>query len=263
MRLKVLILPFFIILILILGIGYIKPDFDSMQTKKAEIAANEVRMANIESVIANIGSLNGSLDTEREAEQLMYRYLPYTLDQEQMIDTFNFLANQSGLIVEKMELKQPTEAAPEAPLIDDPAAETLVAGGESPDVSGASAVPAPPVTVKTFVLKGGVTGSYENIKAFFDKISRIERFQKVNFFSMEAAEKTDSPDTENGPKGLVGTFEASFGYLPSRSIASAIGLPVFLQSKFDFSNIEKLSDQLTNPLPALQKGETGKPNPFL
>jgi len=79
MRLKVLIVPFFIILILILGIGYIKPDFDSMRMKKAAIAVSEAQGADMETIIANISSLNSSLDTGQNAEQFIYRYLPYSL----------------------------------------------------------------------------------------------------------------------------------------------------------------------------------------
>lgn len=261
MRLKVLIVPFFIIIILVLGIGYIKPDFDVMQMKQAEIVRSEAERANTETVLANISSLNNSLDTEQEAERFMYRYLPETLNQEQVIDAFNFLANQSGLVIASMELEKPIDIVPpEEPLID-PSANALIAGGSLLGNSDAPA-PVPPVIAKTFILTGSVTGSYENIKLFFNQVSHIERFQKIHLFSIAVDTKTESPDGAENPNGLVGTFEAEFGYLPPKPVASALGMPIFLQSKFDFSNVDRLLTQITNPLPPLEKGETGKPNPF-
>lgn len=261
MRFKVLIVPFFIIMILVLGIGYIKPDFDVIAAKKAEIAKSEAQVANIEAVLANINSLNSSLNTQSEAEKFMYRYLPDTLDQEQVIDAFNFLAVQSGLAITKMELKQPIEKIAYEPLID-PSANAFVTGGDALADPNAP-VPAPPVIAKTFILKGSVAGPYESIKAFFDRLAHIERFQEIRLFSLEASAKDFSGTaTTTSPDSLTGVFEAEYGYLPSQPIASALSMPIFLQSKFDFSNVSSLSNQITSPLPELEKGETGKPNPF-
>jgi len=93
MRLKILIPPLFIVSILILAIGYIKPDFEVMQMKQADIHAKEEAVANMGTIIANIDALNSSLDTRQEFEKLAYRYLPNTQSQEQVIDAFNEVAN--------------------------------------------------------------------------------------------------------------------------------------------------------------------------
>lgn len=260
MRFKVLIVPFFIIMILVLGIGYIKPDFDAIAAKKAEIAKSEAQVANIEAVLANMHSLNSSLDTEQEAEKFMYRYLPNTLNQEQVIDAFNFLAVQSGLAITKMELKQPIEKIADEPLID-LSANAFVAGGDAlADLN--APVLAPPVIAKTFILKGSVAGPYESIKAFFDRLAHIERFQEIHLFSIEVDEKDPSDTTTISPDVLIGVFEVEYGYLPPQPIVSALSMPIFLQSKFDFSNVNSLLNRITSPLPELEKGETGKPNPF-
>jgi len=121
MRLKVLIVPFFIVMILILSIGYIKPDFDTIQIKKAEKASKELKVTNIDTVTNNISSLNSALDTQLETEKFAYQYLPEVLDQEQVIDAFNFLANQSGLAITKMDLDRPIEVLAPEPVIAAPA----------------------------------------------------------------------------------------------------------------------------------------------
>jgi len=259
MRLKILVPPLFIVSILILAIGYIKPDLGTMQTKKADIRAKEDAVANMGAIIANIDALNSSLDTRQEFEKLAYRYLPNTQSQEQVIDAFNFLALQSGVVIVKMELKQSSnqKAAP--------ASKTTTLGGDS---TGSSAVPksetSASVTAKTFVFTGSVIGSYENIKAFFDRLAHAERYQKVSFFSLEKSqEKTGSAQSSDKNQNLlIGTFEAEFGYLSPEPITSALNMPLARKSEFDFSNADRLLEQITSVIPTLEKGQTGRPNPF-
>ena len=263
MRLKVLIVPFFIVMILVLSIGYIKPDIDVLAAKQTKIAADEAQAARIEAIVSNISSLNNSLDTSKEAEMFMYRYLPATLAQEQAIDTFNFLALQSGVIIANMKLAQPPDKAVAEPLID-PAASAFIAGGTG-SADADTPLPVPPVIVKTFILTGNVAGSYENIKAFFDRLAHTERFQEVRSFSLATAEKT-GPATGNAAQepaaSLTGVFEAEYGYLPPQALASALSMPIFSQSKFDFSSVNSLLSTIADPVPTLEKGEAGKPNPF-
>lgn len=241
MRLKVLILPFLIVMILILLIGFIKPDLDVMQTKKTDIFTKEEAVANMDTVLANADALSGSLDTQSDLEKFAYRYLPSSQNQEQVIDNFNFLATQSGVVITKMELKQPL---------------TKVAI-ENFDASGVPIVSTSP-EMKTFAFSGNVKGSYENIKAFFDRLVHMERLEQVNLFSIETNTTVQPLDTNQ----LMGTFQAEFGYLPARTSVSALDMPIFRRSKFDFSNVNTLLEQSKDVIPSLEKGQTGRPNPF-
>ncbi|MDP3957261.1 MAG: hypothetical protein Q8Q10_02050, partial [bacterium] len=245
MRLKILIPPLFIVSILILAIGYIKPDFEVMQMKKADIRAKEADVEKMDTIVANIDALNSSLDTRQEFEKLAYRYLPNTQSQEQVIDAFNFLATQSGVVIVKMDLKpSPSQKASPGE-----------GSGEVTDASQAAVLP----VAKTFTFTGSVIGSYENIKIFFDRLAHAERFQRVSFFSIENAEITQSPAGKEQPldtNRLIGTFEAEFGYLPPEPIASALNMPIARNSEFDFSNANRLLEQMTSPIPTLEKGQT-------
>ncbi|MFZ2187601.1 MAG: hypothetical protein WAV46_03210 [Candidatus Moraniibacteriota bacterium] len=244
MRLKILIVPFFLVMALILSIGYIKPDFDAILAKKAEIAAQDEMLANVDSVLNNIRTLNSSLDRDAAAENFVLRYLPYTLNQDQTIDAFNYLAAQSGLIITGMDLKQP-------PVL----VSVEVAANGSPLAAGAP-------EAQTFVFTGNVTGSYENIKAFFDRLAHVDRFQKIQSFSLQKNEETVAATKESGNTAdLKGTFVTAYGYLPKKPVASALHVPVFLSPELHFSDIAALQAQITN-LSTLEKGPAGKPNPF-
>lgn len=259
MRLKVLLVPFLAVLILVLGIGYIKPDIETIQMKKADIVTKDALVANMDTVLANIGSLNRSLDAARESEKFVYRYLPEALDQDSVIDAFSFLATQSGLVIVEMDLKQPPAAVREAALLT-PSESAFVSGGNTAD--GAISAIAPGETIKTFILTGSVRGSYENIKVFFDRLAHMERFQKIRLFSIKIDEQSVSPEGSVNIANLKGTFAADFGYLPAKPVASAFAMPVFSRTAFDLSSINTLSNRITGSVPALEKGQTGKPNPF-
>ena len=84
MRLKILIVPFFSVMILILGIGYIQPEIGTIGETKTALVTKEEQVANMDAVISNIDSLNTVLDAKKESEQFVLRYLPQERDQSRI-----------------------------------------------------------------------------------------------------------------------------------------------------------------------------------
>lgn len=244
MKLKLFVLPFFLVMILILVIGYMKPDFDIIFEKRAEIDTRNTSLKDMDSVLSNISALNNSLDRNADAEVFMLDYLPYTMNQDQTIDAFGFLASQSGLIVSDMGLKKIDEVANIAIAPDGSIAENTNTN-----------------KVKTFQLTGSVLGTYENIKVFYDRLAHISRFQKIQSFSIEKKIETTSLQSEGAVSDLKGTFVATYGYLPKKPVLSALDIPVFFQSELNFSAVALLKEGMTN-MPTLGKDQVGKPNPF-
>ena len=174
----------------------------------------------------------------------MLQYLPYVMNQDQTIDAFGYLASQSGLVVSDLDLKKIDEAAntkiaPDGSIVEDTTANK----------------------VKTFQLKGSVLGTYENIKTFYDRLSHISRFQNIQSFSIEKKIDSTSPQDKGTVSDLKGTFVVAYGYLPKKSVLSALAIPVFLQSELDFSGVALLKEKITYT-PTLGKDQVGKPNPF-
>lgn len=257
MRLKVLLAPFLVVMILIISIGYIKPDVETLQIKRSDILSKENVLTDMDAVLSNIRSLNSSLDAAQDSEKFAYRYLPEAIDQDQIIDAFNFLASQSGLTIIAMDLKQPRAAVREEPVVD-PSAAPFVTGANT----GANPSLARTEQMKTFIFTGSVIGPYENIRAFFDRLGHMERFHEVRSLSIVVDPQATSPDGNADPNRLRGTFEATIGYFPKKPVASAFNIPVFKQSKLDLSGITTWVERITSVVPALERGEAGKPNPF-
>lgn len=241
MRLKVLIVPTFLALTLILIIGYIKPDINEIFTKRTDIATQNELLSKVSSTIEHTASLNSSLDREKKSEDFLLQYLPATLTEDQTVNDVSYLASQAGLVVSEMDLKKATEVA----------TVNIAPDGSVIESSSTS-------DIKTFQFAGSVLGSYENIKKFFGQVTHMNRFQKVQLFSIQ---KNEQAGATSNTTDLKGTFVIDFGYLPNKPVASALDIPIFRSTELNFSDVATLQEKTTS-VPPLEMENSGKPNPF-
>lgn len=259
MRLKVLVVPFLVIMILVISIGYIKPGMAVLEAQKLERTKKSNQADNIQTVVNNVDALSQSLDNKKELTSFMGRYLPQKMDQGRVIDAFNFLASQSGLVVVDMAMEEPPKI--------------VMSGAESAVDPTTGMVVADPgfkdPVASTYSASVKVRGSYESIKGFFDRVSHMDRFHKVSDLVIQVPTDTGATasDTKQNAapktgKDLIGIFEAKFDYFPGRTVQTAVAVPVFGKSEFDFSVPQKALDRVTSPVAELEYVPAGKPNPF-
>lgn len=268
MQLKILIVPVLIILALVFGIGFIKPDYDTLTQKKALLAEKQSQVSKIETVKTNISALTQDLDSKGELEQFVLRYYPETMDQERVIDSFNFMATQSGLVIDSMDMKE---------VVSEKKEESLGVGGPLTSVPGDTAA-MPPVagmmpasmyhapSPGSFVAQVKAKGSYENIKSFLNRLSRMDRMNSVITLSVDTDTKqaaTQEEDTDVAPtEQLVGTFEARFDYLKNKEGQNALNVPVFGGSALSTTKLEEAKTWASSAVPALSVEQSGRANPF-
>lgn len=246
MNLKMLVVPFFLLMSIILSVGYIKPSLDDILTKKADIVSIDGQLSVIDTVVAHIDQLDQLIDQNKETESFFLQYLPYTMNQEQFIDGFGFLASQKGLYISDMDVKVTTKNV----------------SSEEENVSPDPSVPARTVyTPKEMLFTGSVEGTYENIKAFFALANHLNRFQKMQSFAIERNTKNGSVIAEVDNNNLKGTFVVTYGFLPEKSVVSALSMPLFTNGELKLTEGNALRSLITD-IPLLQKGPSGKPNPF-
>lgn len=184
----------------------------------------------------------------KESEDFLLQYLPPTMEQEKIISTFNYLASQSGLIITAMDLKKAPEIIEDTSVI-------------APDGSVVQISLAP--KAKTFQFTGSVFGPYKNIKAFFTSVTHINRFQKIQSFSLQKNNQLNP--SASSTNDLKGTIVVDFGYFPNKSVPSALDASVasiFSKSELNFSDIATLQKRMTSTTPSIEKGLLGKPDPF-
>lgn len=259
MRLKILILPTFIVLEVIIVIAYIKPNVDIILEKRNEIVAAKEALTKVDTVQGNIQSITQSLRARSEAVGFVNRYYPMALDEERVVDALNYLAQQTGTVVAKVEVTQMPPAVPAGSTYND-----LLNAGLSPEEATAQSIAAALAAPKDFVVRVGVLGEYANIKDFFNRVRHADRLHAVKEFSIARLEKTNQTIDEETIPGnfLFGVLEADFPYVGRQRSSDVLNDPLFQSNTFDFRVADQAITFVASPLPALDAGATGRTNPF-
>jgi Tfp pilus assembly protein PilO len=261
MQLKIIIVPTLVILALILAIGFIKPDYDTLSQKRALLVEKQGEVARIETVKTNIATLTSQLESKSDLEQWSLRYYPEAMDQERIIDSFNFMALQSGLVIKSMEMKE----------IIVEKKETFDVGGPLTSIPGATPDPDMPLvpsyqppTPNSYVAQVRAKGSYENLKNFMDRLSRMDRMNTLRLMSIgtDTENKETTEETVAATDQLVGTFEARFDHVQNPQEQNALNIPVFEQATLATDGLEKAKARATSAVPVLNVDQSGRANPF-
>ncbi len=248
MGLKLLVIPSSILIMLVAIIGFVKPDLTTLEEKKDLYEAKLDQSRNMSALLSNINSLTASLNSSDENERFVQNYFPKKIDQGRVIDMFNFLASQSGVVVSIMDLAEvEKESIPTEEVFVDPAA--LVP-------------PVPVVSPKSFSVIVTVGGQYENIKDFFQRVAHMNRMHKTQNFSIATPEKDQSGEEKTDTGTLVGKFEANFDYFDVVKVENALSVPVFARERFDTTHLDVITNWVTSTVPPLEKPDTGRANPF-
>lgn len=257
MSLKLLFFPITLLLAVFLSVVYIKPDIETILLKRTEEAAKQEALRNVESVEANVRAIAQSLDQRKAVTTLVNRYFPASIDQERSLDVINFLAQQAGIIVNGIELKEnqkelPPQAAVEAEPVDF-LGEASSAQNRGPDV---------PESYQATIT---VMGSYENLRNFFDRLHHTDRLRVMR--SLQVGQVPDADrfvgEQEIIPAGfLAATLAVDFLYAPLVGGGNALKQSIFQKDTLDFSSANRLADFVNSPVGDLAPVSPGRTNPF-
>ncbi len=98
MSIKNLSFPIFMAVALFIGFFLVKPTVESILSQRADLDAKTAENIAVEATVQNLDSLFASkaalLDTEEG--KAVYEYLPASVSQDRIVDTFNYYATQTG-----------------------------------------------------------------------------------------------------------------------------------------------------------------------
>lgn len=262
MSLKILILPTFIILEVIIAIGYIKPDIDEILAKRIEIQTAKESVAKLDATVANIRTVGQSVASRAETVNFVGKYYPQALDEERVVDMFNFLAQQSGVAVIKLDIT-PEEGERVADTVYNDALNSGKTPEEATLIAEAAAASAP----KIYSAEVSVFGAYGGIKDFFSRIHHSDRLHTTDGFMIGHQKENqngtaEETDADVQPGSLTGTLTAKFPYVGPQRTRDALNDPLFQSPTFNFKTAEQAITFVTAPLPTLESGEGGRQNPF-
>lgn len=260
MSLKKLAFPIFVIVIVFLGVFSVRPAILSVLEKRDELDAKNLELQGVLRTKQNLDALYAARESYLGGERgrMVYDYLPVSVNQDRIVDTFNYYAAQSGSTINKIAFSEKAAVSPFAIMNE--------SGGTGDATTGTvSDIPTLPKT-SSFTMSADIQGSYESIRSFLTAVSHSGRSYKLASFSIE--KKASIGTDANGqplldPKMLSGNFSAEFFYLPEKQYPKGYLLPVFSGSDFDLGSIDDLISK-EKAVQALTEPESaGRGNPFV
>ncbi|MFZ1720847.1 MAG: hypothetical protein WAU28_05920 [Candidatus Moraniibacteriota bacterium] len=281
MSLKVLFIPFSLILVLVLSIGYIKPDYDAFLVKGMSVDAAQQQLNQMEQRLGNIKAISGdfasasteALGGKNADEVLVDQYVPEVVDQERVVDAFNYLAGQSGILVSSITLEKPPVTAI-APKEEAMSSQAILIGGAGTANAGVpldqmitlkATYPEPKVYQATVAL----STDYASFLDLFSRIYHMNRENEVKSFSLKKdAETKDDKGNPLPSDTLSGSLVVSFMYYPGLSTTSMQNieaLPIFNTAKLDTKAIDAIRMKtVSEVLPPLTVSSfSARENPFV
>ena len=250
MRLKFLFFPVMLIVSVALFFGYVWPDINTVGTLKEEKAGMEKQLAQADEKQKAIDTVNVSMKQDPAATTAILTYLPQKRAEEKIINNLNFMATSESVVLTNLSIVDIAPKVPEQSTMPVGATPINATG----DLAGASAVMATPENSMQFseaTLQ--LSGTYDNLSVFINKLQHEEMYNKVKSLSITA-------DNQEKPELLSANIVVDFGYL--------------LPTKLNSQNIDKLKPGFnTNFNQELQKyiaqktvnidlGSIGRTNPF-
>jgi len=105
MRLKLFFTPFAFFVAIIVIIWYIWPTAQQIMAKNDEIKKNNESLNSILDKKNNVEILRGVLDGAKEKENFVLNYLPYSRNDERVVDAINYIATDSGSSLIKLSVE--------------------------------------------------------------------------------------------------------------------------------------------------------------
>lgn len=258
--------PLFLIFIvgsLWLIIFAIWPDFKQISVKKQELQATQAAADSIKEKNANMASLVASLNASQnlEARDFAFNYIPKEKKEEVIFNSLSAIANSEGVAVTlsnaSVENKAETVALAVAP--EAPQSSQAVLFGSEMSVDGVMVPTSVLPTEKTIRAKMSISGKYENIKKFIEKLYSLN--MRTDISDMRLA---STMDQEGGATGvLLADITADFTYLPEAKINNDYNSPVFGVKSFDFAIVTQVSEMLSQKFSAVTVEKSERNNPFL
>ncbi len=255
MTLKLLFFPTLLILAVFLSIAYIKPDIENILIKREEEATKQEALRSAENIESNIRSLAQALNGKKDIETLVNRYLPTSIDQERSLDVVNFLAQQTGVAVNGIAMKEKQETQ---------TAVVVSETGEA-DPNQVAVTERGPESPKSYLATIEVMGTYQNLRAFLDRLYHTDRMRALNSLLIRKPDDSERFQAEQEiipADFLRANIELDFFYASPVSGGNGLVQPIFQKNTMDFSPANRLVDFVNSPVGDLTPGNYGRTNPF-
>ncbi len=260
MKIKILLAPSLIVIIIIMVIWYIYPAYfgvDGISDKRQKMADQKLLMEKLDTNVNNVKKLGADLDANAMQNSIVFDYIPKNKEEEKIIENLNSQATNSALAVLGISVAEDTETASAAdvstlsvaPPVADPVAGTVSAPVE------------PKLDPKKLKVKLSVVGDYANIKLLLAKIQKLKRFNNISGLEIKTL-MTENQEVSNSLQADM-TLEFNYFSEPKRLTAADLGNDVFSTGNFDTQVIDKIRASRNVDVNNVEPGQKRGNNPFI
>jgi|GEM_PF-2015150 len=281
MKLKLLLIPFAVLMSLILVIWYIYPslfgdDPNSIKNIRKEVSKIEGDIANIKNKKSNINKLTQAIESGGSLGDVVLNYYSNTRRDEDVINNLNNIAFNEGIYLDDIDLKYLKVDKSDDPVkvMSLKKIEALTPATLSGGVTDIANQSQADLDIQTQELNGSRinyisvalkgSGDYSQIRNFLISVNKIGLLNKVQSFKIYK-DVVGKENESSDPNKLKFDLTIGFGYFKESKepVVNLLNSPVLGLNDFDLSEIEKSKDILTGNYQKSEIGETGLINPFI
>ncbi len=242
MKLKTLITPFLLLLIVILCIWLVYPAYsngsDGVREKYSQLKKEQAKLNNIQDKSDNVKKIANEISSSAEEMDVLDRFIPLDDKREEIEDNLNYLASSAGLAVLGIRLNY--------------------AKGNAESLDSNS------TTEATM----NVVGTYEALKKFIGDVSKFKRFNTIKTLKISKnvsnATQTNPQDNTNKDVVLKANIKIDFVALAKTKLTDErVNEPIFSEKKLDLAIISQIKNSKTVNILPTKVEEKGKSNPFV
>ncbi len=255
MKLKVLLTPVLIVVIVVFIIWVIVPSFMAIQTQLKNQSDLQSKLSDIQTKTVMAGKLAQELSASAAQEDSLNNYLPDSRKVEDIVSELNSVADNSGVSISNLSLDQ---------------SQGNIGTAMSPAANAQTAT-SPSGKPVSFDVDYGIIGSYSNIKSVIEELSKLARFNSID--SLKITEASSGSGQSSAPSQGAATNSAPqnylqadmtlvFNYLPNTGVAD-ISNSIFTSGNFDMSVVDNIKNKTNANAAEVSVGTAGTTNPFL
>lgn len=265
MKIKIIIVPVLIVLIVVLAIWVVNPALQEWGDKKASLNKIDAQLADIQEKNQKAQLLASAMNADPGKMDVIMKYIPPKEQEEEMIASLNALANASGLAVYNISVdsgKNNPAGGAQTPAEATPAVNASGIAGSTQTAVGPS--------ITDFTITFGVAGGYEKIKDLLGKLASLQRYNSISGLKISKAAAavsqggTAQPSADDSTNNnLQADIALNFNYIEKSNAVVNVDNTVFANGSFDMSVIDDIKNSMNTTVNSLNVGGSGVSNPFV
>lgn len=252
MKLKILLVPFFLALAIGLAVWLVMPKYYDDKLSRSELKNEQTKLEDAQKKVSVANKLMVELSAKADKQETLFSFLPEKQEEEEIINDLNNIASMESVSIKNLTLIKSAGSSP-APVQPAPVSET---DGNS------IVIEAPALQSSNFNMEFTVIGAYDKIKGTVDRLYKLKRFNKISSLNISKAAAKNAAGEEVPSDNLQAKIVLSFNYL-KKADAAAISSSVFNRDSFDMSIIDKINSLKTIDVLKVSGVASARSNPFL